>query len=373
MHIIMNLRTKAGKSKTSAIVLFAVIGIIIGLIIIAAILGNSNSRKKNAIETQDTRSETDAEKTEHVESTSTTTETSVTSATTTETSEATTTTTTTTETSIVLTLPSETLSTVVDSNRDELGSGAELSGKILVVTIFTSDLKGSWDLSEKHDKDLRKTVWNDLDIATDFIEESAADYGRYVEFIWDFEQNKDLEYEAELSIDAFETLYSPSYTPFYETIDGLVPTDELMKKYGANGIVYFMFFDDEFREDRRSCSRPYYGHPQYNYEVSFINMNRADWVTRPSSVAHEMLHLFGAPDLYFANSHNLGITQEYVDYIAESNLNDIMRIVSDPNTGSEYTDRIVNKITDITAYYVGLTDYSETVNKWGFNASEHAA
>ena len=373
MRRIKNQRTKAGKSKATIIVFYAIIGVILGLIILAAINGISNSRKKNAIETQDSRSETDASKSEYGETTATTTETSATSttsATTTETSEATTTTT---ETSIEFTFPSETLSTVVDSNRDELGSGAELSGKILVVTIFTSDLKGSWDLSEKHDKDLRQTVWNDLDIATEFIEDSAADYGRYVEFIWDFEKNKDLEYEAELSIDAFETLYSPSYTPFYETIDGLVPTDELMKKYGANGIVYFMFFDDEFQEDRRSCSRPYYGHPKYNYEVSFINMNRSFWETRPSSVAHEMLHLFGAPDLYFANSHDLGITQEYVDYAAESNLNDIMRIVSDPETGVEYADRIVNKITDITAYYVGLTDYSETVDKWGFNASEHAA
>ena len=172
MRRIKNQRTKAGKSKASIIVFYAIIGVILGLIILAAINGISNSRKKNAIETQDSRSETDASKSEYGENTSTT------SATTTETSEATTTTT---ETSIVFTFPSETLSTVVDSNRDELGSGAELSGKILVVTIFTSDLKGSWDLSEKHDKDLRQSVWNDLDIDTEFIEDSAADYVRVID------------------------------------------------------------------------------------------------------------------------------------------------------------------------------------------------
>ena len=28
-------------------------------------------------------------------------------------------------------------------------------------------------------------------------------------------------------------------------------------------------------------------------------------------------------------------------------------------------------IDDLTAYYLGLTDYSETVEEWGFGPSEH--
>ena len=44
-----------------------------------------------------------------------------------------------------------------------------------------------------------------------------------------------------------------------------------------------------------------------------------------------MLHTFGVPDLYTAADY--GITQEYVDYAANSGLNDIMRINQDPQTG----------------------------------------
>lgn len=374
-------RRKRRGGKLAVGIILSVLGTVILLFVffgICAVIYAANVSEKEPRKTaRETYAEEYSEKRETVRPTETsaavtTTATSATFPETTETSATTSTSAITLETTTA-TSAAPTLTTVVDSNRNELGSAAELSGKIIIVSIFTSDLKGSWDYSDSHDKELRKTARKDLDIATEWIEDSAADYGRYVEFIWDFNTYKDLEYETELSIDAFETLYSPSYQPFYEAVDELVPTDALMKKYGADGIIYMMFFDDEYRDDKRSCSRPYYGHPDYDYEMCFINMNRGSWTTRPSSIAHELLHLFGAPDLYFPNSHNTGITQEYVDYIADTNLNDIMRIVTDPYTRVEYSDKIVNEITDITAYYVGLTDYSETVAQWGFNPSEHAA
>ena len=48
-----------------------------------------------------------------------------------------------------------------------------------------------------------------------------------------------------------------------------------------------------------------------------------------------------------------------------------MRINDDPETGLYVYDSIPNEVTDITAYYAGLTDYSETVNEWGFAPSQH--
>ena len=83
-----------------------------------------------------------------------------------------------------------------------------------------------------------------------------------------------------------------------------------------------------------------------------------------------MLHTFGAPDLYKADTTS-GITQEYVDYAANIGLNDIMRTTYDASTGDYHYDSIVNDITDITAYYVGLTSQSDTVDEWGFGPSEH--
>ena len=89
----------------------------------------------------------------------------------------------------------------------------------------------------------------------------------------------------------------------------------------------------------------------------------------PSCIIHEMLHTFGASDLYSEGMY--GITQKYVDYAEAARLNDIMRMNVDPRSGAYVYDRMHNPITDITAYYIGLTDYSETVSEWGFEASDY--
>ena len=110
---------------------------------------------------------------------------------------------------------------------------------------------------------------------------------------------------------------------------------------------------------------------EYPYEICYMFMGEDGYYESPAPIAHEMLHTFGAPDLYVADEY--GITQEYVDYIAQNGLNDIMRNCYDPNTGSPVYDSVKNEITDITAYYVGLTDYSETVQEWGFEPSQHVS
>ena len=90
-----------------------------------------------------------------------------------------------------------------------------------------------------------------------------------------------------------------------------------------------------------------------------------------------MLHTFGAPDIYWTDIYTnyrleYGITKDYVKQINKNGLNDIMRITWDPKTGKYLYHSIAQEITDITAYYVGLTDESETVKKWGFEPSQHA-
>ena len=50
-----------------------------------------------------------------------------------------------------------------------------------------------------------------------------------------------------------------------------------------------------------------------------------------------------------------------------------MRNCYGPTAGGSVYDSVKNEITDITAYYVGLTDYSETVQEWGFEPSQHVS
>ena len=93
-----------------------------------------------------------------------------------------------------------------------------------------------------------------------------------------------------------------------------------------------------------------------NIFVKFDNVE-----TPPSTIAHEMLHCFGAPDLYYANEL---IPQEFVDYCASSGTRDIMYTVA---LGDEITDWF----TGLDAYYVGLNPYSMQVDEWNLGPSQH--
>lgn len=104
--------------------------------------------------------------------------------------------------------------------------------------------------------------------------------------------------------------------------------------------------------------------------MCFMLMNYKGQINAPATFAHELLHTFGAPDLYYAGKY--GITDQYVKDVASSGLNDIMRVTWDLNTGYYDYNSVYNKITDITAYYLGLTDYSDSVQSWGFEQSDYA-
>ena len=84
------------------------------------------------------------------------------------------------------------------------------------------------------------------------------------------------------------------------------------------------------------------------------------YYTPAATFAHEILHAFGAPDLYLKNSR---IPQEYVDYCNETKSNDIMFTI---NLGSS----ISVFFSDLCAYYVGLKDTCSEVDTWGLGKSE---
>lgn len=71
---------------------------------------------------------------------------------------------------------------------------------------------------------------------------------------------------------------------------------------------------------------------------------------------HEILHAFGAPDLYTADEYgnNYGLTDELVDYI-KNNLDNEIMYTTDRVTGECHYSSITNDLTEITAYYIGWT------------------
>ena len=79
-----------------------------------------------------------------------------------------------------------------------------------------------------------------------------------------------------------------------------------------------------------------------------------------ATIAHEMLHQYGAPDFYVANDY---INQNYVDHLSSNDSKDIMFYI---NKGTN----IESKFTDLDAYYVGIGSRPSEANSWNLGVSE---
>ena len=254
---------------------------------------------------------------------------------------------------------------------NHLGTAKELEGKIAVVSIFVNDATTGWNFESEADQQLDALIYKDLEIATDYLENVSKSYGKDVEFIYDWKQYPELAMDLDITDIDYREVDS-NYNQFYNagsnSIDQNVQTAKILSDVGADQIIYMMYFNTP-ETNTITSNTVFCYESEFTYEICFMFMNCEGEFECPSHFAHEMLHTFGVPDLYTAADY--GITQEYVDYAANSGLNDIMRTNDDPQTGLYVYDSITNEVTDITAYYAGLTDYSETVNEWGFAPSQH--
>ena len=75
----------------------------------------------------------------------------------------------------------------------------------------------------------------------------------------------------------------------------------------------------------------------------------------PATYAHEILHLFGAPDLYEGSSDPY-VDEALVSYVADTYPGDIMLSTYDGPTDQSRFDAITKEISPLTAYCLGLAD-----------------
>lgn len=239
---------------------------------------------------------------------------------------------------------------------DFVGSATQLQGTVLAVIIYMSDAESSWTIQDKW------AVQDKLDIAADYIEDAARSYGKSVDIISDVGQNSNLLYETYYNgyIQDFDTLDESGLDPYQETLlDEIIyniPSNQLLQEYNATSIAYIGVID----KDGRSYAYPYdegYGQDYYNECTCIFFRDETYSEEEPPAVyAHELLHLFGAPDLYENDDpyYNDFSPSQY-DYIESNYSNEIMYTTYD-EYGYSVHDRVSNDITAITAYYLGWID-----------------
>lgn len=247
------------------------------------------------------------------------------------------------------------------------GSAKYLDGNTLLVSIFLIDKSASWSGEDY------KLVDHNLDIAVDFLKEQGKEYGKNVNLIYNTAVHSDLQYtmyydksfsktfhdedDGKLTEEAMD-LYSSTMAFINTNIDSV----GLMEKYGVDSIGYLVYIDNISNVAVTFSYEQSYG-LYYYPEIAFLNLR---WTSTKENVtpdifAHEILHLFGARDLY-VTSKEYGISKDLVNYAYKKYPKDIM--LGNSSKGVSWNNKITHKITDITAYYLGWDDYINELQKF---------
>ncbi len=249
----------------------------------------------------------------------------------------------------------------VSAYHGEYGSAGALEGRTVVVSIITNDRDTSWaflngevSADVVRDRMTMKLQRKYLLQACDWLSQQAAYYGKKAEFIADWEEYLDLcyEYDTTQELVRFDgSMYDLQRSFVCENI----PSEELKERYEVDNIIYIFYFNTDTANDVNPWSLTNVSGGVYDIELINMFVGFDTFSVKPCTYAHEMLHCFGAYDLYYSNSD---IPQEYVDHLAEIGSEDIMYMVYD-------SEEILNELGEPDAYYVGLCDTCDEVEEWG--------
>lgn len=252
------------------------------------------------------------------------------------------------------------------------GTCNELDGNIVVVSIFANDNTSSWDFENPADVEMYDNMATRMRIGLDWLEQQAVNYGRDVKFISNFNEDEELFYVADFDCDFSDNAYHfDAVMPFMdENMNALGA--HLMEKYDADNIFFALFLNKPEDTTMSSYAYPFYGSDMgflYPYECAIYSSYVYGAQQGPAMYAHEVLHLFGAPDLYRADTDgtNCGITQEFSDYCRENHLNEIMFSNYDVTDNSVNFEAVTNELTNLTAYFIGWSDSDEECETFGIS------
>lgn len=200
-----------------------------------------------------------------------------------------------------------------------------------------------------------------LSVAADWLAEQAAVWGaEEFALYWD---------------DALMTTLTVDYRfrgedegdELLDQLDALcakLDTEALHEAYGTDHIG-FLFFPPAAGV---SYTMPHYAEDGMWYPYEYCLLYREDSYSPPGTpespavYAHEILHLFGAPDLY-EDSSDYYVTDELVDYVLTLWPDAIMYDTYNEAGGIEY-DHIGQSICPVTAFRLGLCDSFEGIGRF---------
>ena len=166
---------------------------------------------------------------------------------------------------------------------------------------------------------------SNLTEATQWLTAQAMAYGADAQFIYDWTDHEDLFYEAAFTQDLVIS-GTDEYDAQVAFIEENIDVQRLINKYCADNVIYFFYFNTDYDNDVRPWSLGYTSGESFMTEIVNLYVKfEGEFDSPPATYAHEILHTFGAHDLYYSSA---AISQNYVNYCEESGSNDIMFTVN---------------------------------------------
>ncbi|WP_294451027.1 hypothetical protein [uncultured Gemmiger sp.] len=243
------------------------------------------------------------------------------------------------------------------------GSAALLAWPSVLVSVYLDEADGaSWD--EEAIAESRDT----LATAVDWIGEQCARYNVDAHITCD-DGSADsglfyhLTYNGSFAGGTDSAESDDFYTAAYDFCARL-DTQELHDRYGTSNVGFLLFLP----VDGASFTIVHYMEDGADYYHEFSCLYRYDAYTAPDAAetpavyAHEILHLFGAPDLY-EGSTDYYVTPDLTAYVEETWPEEIMLDTYGPG-GSMVYGGIDKEIGPLTAYRLGLCTEFEGMDRF---------
>lgn len=230
-----------------------------------------------------------------------------------------------------------------------LGSASFLKGKNILISMFVTTPESSFTHEE------RLAALDKLESAVSYIEAQAAEYNMEVELLYDWTEYDDLCVEAatDFVINESSDYMEPLDEEIAKWFSTLISYEDLMKKYDAQGIATCVFVNNP----GISYAIVYDGTDNEKESIILFTGDYYQKGTEESAAtyAHEILHVFGAHDLY----EGAEFTKEVTDFLAQRYPQEIMTDVSESN---KYV--ITRGISPVTAYHLGWLTYTEEIDQF---------
>lgn len=257
------------------------------------------------------------------------------------------------------------------SYNGEYGSAGYLNAaKTIIISIFVNDDQFGWTDSPE-DLKTKEDILKSFKTGTDWLSDKIAMYGYDSTFIYDWTEDADLAFDGHIEgmsiqgVDARGEGDSDNDAAMESLIkQANVDEKALKQKYGADNLLYVLHVNDGGINYNGYAGRDY-AVPSKGKEYLLDSGAFADVAGRAGGITHEMLHLFGAPDLYEVNPGEQ-ITPDYIGYMYEIESRDIMFY----SRGDSFVG-LTYEFGPVTAYYLGLEEEApEDVIEFGLGKPE---